>query len=286
MSANPQPPTRLIAHFSTRDRQSLSSGWAELWDTNQNDLWDRGMPSPALVDWIEARPDVLSSPSSSSGAARRLTALVPGCGKGYDVVMLALHGFNVYGLEVSRRAVQTAEAYAEAQLASPCSRNFGDGGPPGDSVGSVKFLEGDFFQRDWEAGINATPDGGVFQGFDLIYDYTFLCALPPELRKDWARRMSELLSPTGVLACLEFPLYKDLRAPGPPWGLKGVYWDILAEGGDGIVGDGEPSAVGAGGRLLLQGGGKGKMERVAYFKPPRTYDIGKDTDMFSVWRLK
>lgn len=97
------------------------------------------------------------------------------------------------------------------------------------------------------------------------------------MRKDWARRMSEILSPTGVLVCLEFPLYKDLKAPGPPWGLRGVHWNLLAEGADGIIGDESQRET---------GDLDGKFERVLYFKPERSYESGRGTDMFSVWRLK
>lgn len=48
--------------------------------------------------------------------------------------------------------------------------------------------------------------------------------------------MAELLKPGGLLICLEFPLWKDLKLPGPPWGLKGVYWDLLVCG-DGLIQD-------------------------------------------------
>ncbi|KAI1135623.1 S-adenosyl-L-methionine-dependent methyltransferase [Hypoxylon sp. FL0543] len=264
-----QLPTQLVSHFMNRDRNDQSSGWAELWDTNQTDFWDRGKPSPALIDWIELQPEVLPSHQG-----RRLTALVPGCGKGYDVVMLALHGFNVYGLDVSRKAVETAQEYAATELREPSAYNFAFEDDYLElSPGSLKFIEGDFFKTDWEKEIEI--DG--FQGFDLIYDYTFLCALHPGMRKDWACRMSDLLAQNGVLACLEFPLYKELTAPGPPWGLKGVHWDILAEGGDGIIDEKSPCATGE-----LQG----RFGRIAYFKPQRSYENGKGTDMSSVWKLK
>ncbi|KAI0157940.1 S-adenosyl-L-methionine-dependent methyltransferase [Hypoxylon sp. FL1284] len=261
-SQSREAPTQLVAHFLNRKDQT--SGWTELWDANQNHFWDRGMPSPALIDWLESRPEILRSTSDG-----RLKALVPGCSKGYDVAMLALHGFDVYGLDVSRKGIETAEAYATAELRDPSPSNFASADPER-STGSVKFIQGDFFQRDWER-----EAGG--EGFDLIYDYTFLCALPPKLRKDWARRMSELLAPSGVLACLEFPLYKDLKIPGPPWGLKGVHWNILAEGADGVIDDESAAETG-----LCQG----SFERVAYFKPPRSYESGRDTDMFSCWKLK
>lgn len=107
----------------------------------------------------------------------------------------------------------------------------------------------------------------------------FLCALLPEMRKDWARCMQELLSLTGVLFCLEFPLYKDLDMPGPPWGLRGVYWNILAQGDDGLIQ--EPVVEDAEDKSL-----QGSFRRVGQFKPPRSYQNGKGTDMVSVWTEK
>jgi hypothetical protein len=104
----------------------------------------------------------------------------------------------------------------------------------------------------------------------------FLCALLPEMRKDWGRRISELLLPTGVLVCLEFPLYKDLKALGPPWGLRGVYWDILAQGGDGIIDEPGEEIEPA----------RGSFKRVFHSQPPRSYENGKGTDMISIWMLK
>lgn len=102
--------------------------------------------------------------------------LSQGCGKGYDVVMLALHGYDAYGLEVSTKAVATAQAYAASQLAAPSEYNFGDAqnqtkyaaGTPG----LVKFVVGDFFGMGWEVDCRPDDDGDGGSGFDLIYDYT------------------------------------------------------------------------------------------------------------------
>lgn len=104
----------------------------------------------------------------------------------------------------------------------------------------------------------------------------FLCALLPSMRKDWARRMHELLGPEGVLICLEFPLYKDLKLPGPPWGLKGVHWNLLAEGGDGMIEESQQK----------EEDGSGAFKRLAYIKPERTYEVSQGTDRLSVWGLK
>lgn len=87
--------------------------------------------------------------------------------------MLALHGFDAVGLDVSQKAIDTARAYAEAELSRPSAYNFAEGDSekrqaPG-PAGTVNFVCDDFFQRDWEAKCFAACDGG---GFDLIYDYT------------------------------------------------------------------------------------------------------------------
>ncbi|KHN93991.1 Thiopurine S-methyltransferase [Metarhizium album ARSEF 1941] len=260
-----EPPGRLISHFTNRSRAQQSEGWDSLWESDENDLWDRAMPSPALIDFIESKHDHLHAPPG-----RRLCALVPGCGRGYDVAMLALHGFDVYGLEVSAKGAEIARDYATRELVEPHEYNFGSKDWPKGQPGRVRIIAGDFFVRNWEQTL-AQDD---VKGFDLIYDYTFLCALLPEMRKDWGRRMRELVAPTGILVCLEFPMYKDVKAVGPPWGLNGVYWNILAVGKDGLVEETEEDSEAE----------NGPFKRVVYFKPPRSYEAGRGTDMLSVWK--
>jgi hypothetical protein len=106
----------------------------------------------------------------------------------------------------------------------------------------------------------------------------FLCAMLPEMRKDWARRMSELLSPAGVLVCLEFPMWKSLKAPGPPWGLRGVHQNILADGGDGILIEKGHTQEGP--------EGKGAFDRIIHWKPPVSFEQSRGEDMISVWKLR
>lgn len=93
---------------------------------------------------------------------------VQGCGRGYDVAMLALHGFDVYGLEVSSKGARIARDYASRELQSPQAFNYGREGWSETQSGSVEIIAGDFFARDWEALLG---EAGT-RGFDLIYDYT------------------------------------------------------------------------------------------------------------------
>ncbi|KAE8389089.1 thiol methyltransferase [Aspergillus alliaceus] len=263
----------IVNHFAERKVQDHGAAWAALWDAQNNDMWDRGKPSPALIDLVEQRED-LFQPLAADG--RRKKVLVPGCGRGYDVVMLALHGFDAYGVEISATGVATAQSYASEELQKPQAYNFGKQRSGSASPGNVTFIEGDFFKTDWE--LNALKGGEAL--FDIIYDYTFLCALHPDMRRQWAARMAGLLRDDGYLVCLEFPLYKDPALLGPPWGLQGVHWDLLARGGDGVPNSGTAPEITEADQL------SGRFKRVLYIKPARSYEVGQGTDMLSVYARK
>lgn len=61
--------------------------------------WDKGEPSPGLVDWL-----------ATQAAAPRGTVLVPGCGTGHDVRAWAAAGFTATGLDIAPSAVARAQA--------------------------------------------------------------------------------------------------------------------------------------------------------------------------------
>lgn len=127
-------------------------------------------------------------------------ALVPGCGAGYDVLTLADRGYDVTGLDVAPTA---AERFR--QLA-------------GDRD-DVEIVVGDFFEADLGAP------------FDLIWDYTFLCALQPDQRDDWAARMHDLLGDDGRLVTLIFPISEERSwDDGPPFRMSPDLVEQIVEG--------------------------------------------------------
>ena len=71
---------------------------------------------------------------------------------------------------------------------------------------SDKIILGDFFSYRFESSL-----------FDIIYERTFLCSLPPRLWKDYATRMAQLLRPRGILAGFFF--YGKESDP-PPYSLN------------------------------------------------------------------
>lgn len=98
--------------------------------------------------------------------------MVPGAGSGYECMALAEAGWNVLGLDLAPTAVARAEALWEERQAK---------GGGGKGKGRLTYKVGNFNELDGR--------------FDLIFDYTFLCALPPDHRPRWAKKMRELLTP-------------------------------------------------------------------------------------------
>ena len=60
--------------------------------------WEKGAPSPGLVDFLAAHPDL-----------KRGTVCIPGCGTGHDVRALAAAGFAAFGFDLAPSAIALAE---------------------------------------------------------------------------------------------------------------------------------------------------------------------------------
>ena len=65
--------------------------------------WEKGAPSPGLVDFLAAHPDL-----------PRGTVCVPGCGTGHDAREFAKAGFDVCGFDIAPSAIQLAGAKTKA----------------------------------------------------------------------------------------------------------------------------------------------------------------------------
>ncbi|KAL8732207.1 MAG: hypothetical protein Q9166_002955 [cf. Caloplaca sp. 2 TL-2023] len=260
---NTAPPSsddrsRLSTHFDVPD-SAHPHRWAQLWDAGDFLPWDRGGPNPALVDLLDQKKALIGECFIEDGNAtkRRKTALVPGCGRGYDVLLLASHGYDAYGLEISHKAVERCLEEKKVNGAKYMVNTHSDG--PGKS----SFLQGDFFDNQWSNVVTGST-------FDLIYDYT---------------RMVQLLStaPSGHLICVEFPTYKDPSIGGPPYGLTPqTYLEHLSHPGEKLPYDETGHViVGSQDQPKLE-----SLERLDHWEPERTHEIGKGTDWISVWRQR
>lgn len=158
---------RLLEHFSG-EGPPPNDRWSALWDAGDFLPWDQGIPNPALVDVMQGRQELVgSSPLvEEHGELRRKRAFVPGCGRGYDVLLLASLGYDAYGLEVSTTAVEKAQAWAEEHAADYPIRDETVG------CGKAKFILGDFFSNQW------IQQGDGIDKFEFIYDYTVSQSFP------------------------------------------------------------------------------------------------------------
>lgn len=165
---------------------------------------------------------------------RRKTALIPGCGRGYDVLLFASYGLNAVGLD----AAPAAREAALRLLADPINTHHYPLMNTHAGQGEARIITGDFFSTNFlsETHGATVPDGE--RTFDFIYDYNFLSIIPPVFRSKWAARMSQLLAPSGYLICIEFPLGKDPAADSPPHSLSSaLYEQLLARPGEEVTYD-------------------------------------------------
>jgi hypothetical protein len=176
----------------------------------------------------------------------KMRSLVPGCGRGYDLLTLQTHHTAmiqqnpllsrvesvVVGLDLSATALQNAESTIQSAAQS-------------NDLTRVELRCGDFFDNPskWEKLYNSKgnkSESDPVTHFDFIFDYTFFCALPPNLRSNWGEQMSNLLQPeTGKLLTFIFPILPDAEMKGPPFPVSVQdYVDVLKP--HGITMDGEP----------------------------------------------
>jgi len=151
--------------------------WDQRWLAGETP-WDHGEASPPLREYLE-RPEV-------SVAGMRV--LVPGCGSGHDVRLLASHGAEVLGLDLSPTAVEVARRHPAA--------------------GAERYAVGDFTRYD----------GGPFDG---IWEHTCFCAIDPGLRGAYAEAAARLLRPGGTLVGVFYldPWDDDEEPSPPPYGV-------------------------------------------------------------------
>jgi SAM-dependent methyltransferase len=151
--------------------ESAFQFWEQRYRSN-NTPWDRGASSPALRRWLDA------------GALRPCRILVPGCGRGYEVVELSRRGFDVTAIDMS----PTAVAHVRAALAGPGL--------------TAEVLQADVFAYRPE------------KPFDAVYEQTCLCALVPDQWAGYARQLADWLPESGQLFAL---LMQTGESGGPPF---------------------------------------------------------------------
>jgi SAM-dependent methyltransferase len=150
-------------------------------DSTHPDFWTNRYAAGKTPWDFGGVPAALKSFLARSSAPGRV--LIPGCGSGYEVQAFHEGGYDVTAIDFSPAAVDQAKRVL--------------------GILAARVIFGDFFTHNFGQG-----------GFDLIYERTFLCSMPPSRWPDYANRMSDLLAPGGRLVGIF--LYGQ-QTDGPPY---------------------------------------------------------------------
>jgi methyl halide transferase len=148
----------------------------------QQDMpWEKGTPAPPLVELLER------CPSLNWGAG---PVLVPGCGYGHDVRLLAQQGLTVVGLDLADIAISQARQFQR--------------------IAAESYELGNFLDAAWREN----------REFSAIWEHTCFCAIDPSDRGRYAQAVAGLLSAGGMLAGVFFltPYDPGETTAGPPFG--------------------------------------------------------------------
>lgn len=121
--------------------------------------------------------------------------LIPGAGYGYEAIYMYESGFkDITVVDIAAKPLEAIQAKCP-------------------DFPKDRLVQKDFFELE-------------LKEFDLVLEQTFFCALAPELRSSYVKKMHELLKDGGKLAGLffDFPLTEN----GPPFGgSKAEYLDLF-----------------------------------------------------------
>lgn len=137
------------------------------------------------------------------GLAGGERVLVPLCGKSRDMLWLLEQGHRVVGVELSPIAVESffRENGLEPELGATDRFTVS-------RLDEIELLCGDFFDLRPEE----------VEGVRAVYDRASLVALPPELRRAYARHLGGLLQP-GTRVLLVTLDYPQEEMSGPPFSV-------------------------------------------------------------------
>lgn len=140
--------------------------------------WEKGRAAPPLLEWISHRGIEWAGDDG---------VLVPGCGSGHDVRVLASHGVRVIGMDLAESALTLAKSHPQ--------------------VGRESYERGDFFEDELRQG----------RSVSAIWEHTCFCAIDPSRRSDYASSAARWLRPGGLLVGVFFVGEDVSPDEGPPY---------------------------------------------------------------------
>lgn len=125
-----------------------------------------------------------------------ISILIPGCGSAYEADYLLEQGFTDITL------LDVAD-----EITAPLRERFND-------KPQVKVITGSFFEHEGD--------------YDLVLEQTFFCALNRKLRREYYKKMYNLLNAKGKIAGVMFGV--EFEKEGPPFGgTAQEYLELMQE---------------------------------------------------------
>lgn len=135
--------------------------------------WDKGEAAPPLRSYL-AHNQV------------RGKVLVPGCGLGHDVRLLADAGATVTGLDCAPKAIERAQCVSEHER--------------------IQYKMGDFL----------SPHSIPKESYDWVFEHTCLCALEPKQRQNYVNALCRALKPGAYYLAIFYIRVENYDGFGPP----------------------------------------------------------------------
>ncbi|MBT4903176.1 MAG: methyltransferase domain-containing protein [Verrucomicrobia bacterium] len=110
-------------------------------------------------------------------------ALVPGCGRGHDARALAQAGWAATGLDLAPSSVPLAKRLADEERLT------------------IDYRIGDFLSDE------------PHKLFDLVFEHTLFCAIPPVRRDDYVQALRRWLKPGGLYLAVNYMITEDNGEP-------------------------------------------------------------------------
>ena len=142
--------------------------------------WDIGEPTPIFKNWIQSK------------ITKPLSICVLGAGNGWDALHFSKLGHTVTAVDFAESAINNMNKSAKRYDLS------------------INVFHLDIFNLSQH----------FHQDFDVVLEYTCFCAIDPARRKDYIEMVSHILKPEGELVGLLFPIDKDSKDDGPPFGVN------------------------------------------------------------------
>lgn len=161
--------------------------------------WNEGRTQFHQADYNHKLLQYFPSLGPKSGQS----VLVPLCGKTKDMIWLQEQGLHVHGVELHEQAVK--DFFSENKLGAPELTHE----PPltRHKSQNITIRCGDLF------AINE------IEAYDFVYDRGALVALPSQMRKDYARVITQSLKKGGQYLLITYE-YDMTQMEGPPFSLQ------------------------------------------------------------------